>query len=125
MTIKGSIIRSINLSYFSFSVPITLLLLFTVHHLTGGEITPKAVFTALSFITLVQFTIFQAMASAVVNATEGFVAVKRIQVSPNFVQASHHVNRTHRHVTFVQKLLLLDDLYDPAQQNRLINNSRV
>ena len=75
----------------------------------GGEITPKAVFTALSFITLVKFTIFQAMATAVVNATEGFVAVKRIQVSvicsSRLVRLTrelhlvrHYINRTHRHV---------------------------
>ena len=78
---KGSIIRSINLGYFSFSIPTTLLLLFSVHHFTGGELTPKAVFTALSFLTTVRFTIFHATALAVIHTTEGFVAVNRIQVS--------------------------------------------
>ena len=78
--LKGSMIRAFNLGYFSFSLPLLLFVVFSVYTSTGGELTPKGVFTVLSFLTGLRLTGFHYAVKFTLTASEANVALKRIQV---------------------------------------------
>ena len=78
--LKGSMIRAFNLGYFSFSLPLILFVVFSVYTSTGGELTPKGVFTVLSFLTSVRLTGVHFVVACSLMTSEAHVALKRIQV---------------------------------------------
>ena len=81
MILKGSVIRAINLGYFSLSLPLFMFILTTVYTSTGGTLTPKSVFLTLSLLSTIRFTSVFFMLRATIEIAEGAVALKRIQVS--------------------------------------------
>ena len=78
--LKGSMIRAFNMGYFSFSLPLILFVVFSVYTSTGGELTPKGVFTVISFLIGLRFTGFHFVVKLILAASEAHIALKRIQV---------------------------------------------
>ena len=80
MVFKGSVIRAFNLGYYTFSLPVILFVVFSVYVSTGGRLTPKIVFTAISLLNLVRVTSVHFIVHAVLFISESLVAISRIQV---------------------------------------------
>ena len=80
MVLKGAAIRAFNLSYFSFSPPVIMFVTFAVHLFMGQDLTPRAVFTTLSLLSLVRLTGVHFIVQALSTMTEARVAVHRIEV---------------------------------------------
>ena len=80
MVIKGAAIRAFNLGYFSFSLPVILFVTFTVHLFIGQDLTPRAVFTTLSLLSLVRLTGVHFIVQAFLTMTEARIATHRIEV---------------------------------------------
>jgi len=78
--LKGSMIRAFNLGYFSLSLPLIMFVVFSVYTSTGGKLTPRGVFTVLSFLTGVRLTAVHFVIVFTLMTSEALVAVKRIQV---------------------------------------------
>ena len=58
-------------------------MLFSVHASTGGEVTPKSVFTTLSFVLLLSRTTVFFFVNAILTLLDGQVALTRVQVFAN------------------------------------------
>ena len=58
-----------------------MFLVFTTYVVTGGELTPKKVFTALSLLITLRLTSIHFFIQNVLGISEGFVATTRISVS--------------------------------------------
>ena len=67
------------MGYYSFSLPLILFIVFSVYTSTGGELTPKGVFSVLSFLTGLRFTV-QMVVMCTLTISETHVALMRIQV---------------------------------------------
>ena len=78
--VKGALIQSLNLGYFSFSLPVILFVTFSVYASGGGTLTPKRVFTTLSLLSLIRVTSVHFIVQAALTLSEGRVAIQRIQV---------------------------------------------
>lgn len=64
--------------YFATSASVAVVI-FVVHVLLGNELTPRDVFTTLTLINVVQFTMTKFFAYAVMSVSECYVSVHRIQ----------------------------------------------
>ena len=78
---KSSIIRAVNLSYFTIALPVIMFVIFTVYVGTGGTLSPRRVFTTLSLITFVRLSSIHFFVLATLQLSEARVAWKRIKVS--------------------------------------------
>ena len=67
------------MGYYSFSLPLILFVVFSVYTSTGGELTPRGVFSVLSFLTGLRFTVHFAVLVAL-TISEAHVALTRIKV---------------------------------------------
>ena len=79
--LEGSLIRAVNLSFYSVYIPFVMFVIFSVHASTGGAVTTKGVFTILSLLTFVRFTSIHLFVLGVLMVSEGIVALKRIKVT--------------------------------------------
>ena len=84
--LKSSVIRVINLSYYDISLPLILLIVFSVYVSIdeNNVLTSKKVFTTLSLLSFVRLISLKFLVSSVIQISEGRVALKRISVS-NFL----------------------------------------
>ena len=84
MILKASIIRAVNLGYFSLSLPFIMFIVMSVSTSTSEFLLPHQFFLALSLLSGVRFTSVQLMLRATIEITEAVVALKRIQVSVRY-----------------------------------------
>lgn len=78
---QGSLIRACNLAWMMVSVTVTLFVMFSAYTTTGGELTPKKVFTSLSLLLLLRLTTIYALSHSVLTLSDAKVGIDRIQVS--------------------------------------------
>lgn len=78
--LKSSVIRVINLSYYDISLPLILLIVFSVYVSIdeNNVLTSKKVFTTLSLLSFVRLISLKFLVSSVIQISEGRVALKRI-----------------------------------------------
>ena len=79
--LQGGMVRASGLGYTFVSLTLLMFLVFTVYIVTGGELTPKKVFTTLSLLIVLRLTSTHFFVQNVLAVTEGRVAVVRLQVS--------------------------------------------
>lgn len=81
--LKGSVIRVINLSYYSLSLPTMMFVLFSCYVSIdeSNVLTPKKVFTTLSLLAFIRLTVLSFLVKAIIQLSEGRVALKRIKVN--------------------------------------------
>ena len=73
-------VRASNLGFAFVSLTLLMFLIFSVFMATGGELTPKKVFTTLSLLILMQLITIHSFAFNVLAMAEGRVAIVRLQV---------------------------------------------
>ena len=76
----GGMVRGSSLGFTFVSLTLLMCLPFTVFAATGGELTPKNVFTTLSLLIILRLTTVHFFVQNVLAMTEGRVAVVRLQV---------------------------------------------
>ena len=76
----GGMVRASSLGFTFVSLTPLMLLIFSAFTATGGELTPKKVFTTLSLLIVLRLIAFECFALNVLAMTEGRVAVVRLQV---------------------------------------------
>ena len=74
-------IRACTLSFYMASISIIMFLIFTTYSGTGGDLTSKKVFTALSLLITLRLTSIHFFVMNVLGFSEGYVATTRISVS--------------------------------------------
>ena len=78
-------VRGSSLGFTIVSLTLLMCLLFSVFAATGGELTPKRVFTTLSLLITLRFTTVHYFVKNVLAITEGRVAVVRLQVGSQYI----------------------------------------
>lgn len=94
--LHSSIFRIISLSYFSLSIPTMMFAMFSVYvSLDENNIlTAKKVFTTLSLLATVRLVSLVFLVKAVVQLSEGRVALKRISVSTCIHKYTYRIGAT-------------------------------
>ena len=77
---KASMIRGINLSYFTISQPIIMFVIFSIYVNTGGTLTPRRVLTTFSLVTFIRTFGLYGFVVGALQLSEARVAWKRIVV---------------------------------------------
>ena len=77
---KASIIRGLNLSYFTISLPIIMFVIFSIYVNTGGTLTPRRVLTTFSLVTFIRLFGLYDFVLGTLELSEARVAWKRIVV---------------------------------------------
>ena len=78
---KGALIRACNYAYFTVSIVTVMFMLFTTYVKTGGQLTPKQIFTTLSLLFILRLTSIYFLIQSLLGINEGRVASARITVS--------------------------------------------
>ena len=78
---RGALIRASNAAYYTVSIVAIMFMLFTTYVKTGGELTPKRVFTTLSLLIILRLTSIHFLVQSLLGLNEGRVASARITVS--------------------------------------------
>ena len=78
--LHGGMVRASSLGFTFVSLTLLMFLLFSTYTATGGELTPKKVFTSLSLLIFLRLTTVHFFIQNVLAMTEGRVAVVRLQV---------------------------------------------
>ena len=79
--IEAFMIRAINITYFTVSLPLIMFVVFSVYVNTSDEqITPRKVFVTLSLLTFVRLTSIHFFINGTLVISEARVAWKRIRV---------------------------------------------
>ena len=80
IVLKSYVIRSLNISYVSFSLPLIMFVMLSVYVSFIGDLTPRKVFVSLSLISYVRITSVHFFIMATLLLSEARVAWKRIKV---------------------------------------------
>ena len=64
---------------------VVMYVVFTVYTATGGELTPKKVFTTLSLVFTLHLTTVSFLTVAILGVVEASVATRRLQVSIHLI----------------------------------------
>ena len=80
---KSSVIRAINLSTYTFTLPLMMFVVFSVYGALEGveAVTLRKVFITLSLLTVAKNLSNFVFVAATTHVSEGLVAMKRIKVS--------------------------------------------
>ena len=106
MILKAGLVRVASLAFYLVSLTPLMYIIFATYAGTGGELTPKKVFTTLSLLLVLRLTV-TFFSKNVLYMVESRVAVVRLQVTS-------HTNQRPSHITFLvsfQKLLELEELH--------------
>ena len=90
--LQGGMVRGSSLGFMIVSLTILMFLVFSAFTASGGELTPKKVFTTLSLLIVLRLTTVHFFVQNVLAVSEGRVAVVRLQVG--FTTVSCHSCRT-------------------------------
>ena len=87
ITQKSSVIRAFNLSFYTFTLPTMMFVVFSVYGALEGvdSITPRKVFTTYSLLSFLRVFSAFGFVNAVSQVSEGTVALKRIEVSSVYI----------------------------------------
>ena len=85
----GGMVRGSSLGFTIVSLTLLMFLLFSVFAATGGELTPKRVFTTLSLLIVLRLTTVHFFVQNVLAMTEGRVAVVRLQVGSQYANVKY------------------------------------
>ncbi len=88
LILKGGIVRASNLAFMMMSASLMAFVVFCVYTATGGDLTPKKVFTTLSLIYVLRLVTIHHLILNVVGFSEAHVALTRIKVLHFTVQLS-------------------------------------
>lgn len=80
LILKGGMVRASNLAFVMMSASLMAFVVFCVYTATGGDLTPKKVFTTLSLIYVLRLISVHHLILNVVGFSEAHVAVTRINV---------------------------------------------
>jgi ATP-binding cassette subfamily C (CFTR/MRP) protein 4 len=72
-------LKALNEAIYYFTSVVVAVFIFTIHVLTGGQLTPKNVFTTLALLNILQFTLTKHIPNAIMGLSECYVSSKRIQ----------------------------------------------
>jgi ATP-binding cassette subfamily C (CFTR/MRP) protein 4 len=76
---NASRFKALNEACYYFTSLAVSVFIFTVHILMGGSLTPRNVFTTMTLLNIVQFTLTKHVPNAVMGLSECYVSCKRIQ----------------------------------------------
>ena len=82
---QASMIRVINLVLFYTSLSLLNFTTFSTHAGLGNELTPKKVFTAITLFSFIRLYCVQFFVFCLLALSELSVAIKRIEVRPDFI----------------------------------------
>ena len=77
---KAGLVRGSSLAFVIMSVSLIMYIVFAVYTSTGGELTPKKVFTTLSLLIVIRLTTVHFFIQNTLAMVEGRVATIRLQV---------------------------------------------
>ncbi|XP_064381893.1 ATP-binding cassette sub-family C member 4-like isoform X2 [Halichondria panicea] len=89
LILKGGIVRASNLAFMMMSASLMAFVVFCVYTATGGDLTPKKVFTTLSLIYVLRLVTIHHLILNVVGFSEAHVALTRIKRFLSFKEATN------------------------------------
>ena len=80
MNMRAMAIRALQLSSITFITPLTQFALFSTFVATGGELTPRRIFLAISIISSLKLVVIDVGIDGLLCFVQALVALKRIKV---------------------------------------------
>ncbi len=76
---RASKFRALNEAVYFCSAPVVSVFIFAFHVWMGGTLTPRAVFTILTLMSIVQYIITKHLPNSVMGLSECYISCKRVQ----------------------------------------------
>ena len=82
---QAGLVNAAFLGFVAVFVNVVMYVVFTVYTATGGELTPKKVFTTLSLVFTLHLTTVSFLTQGILGIVEASVATRRLQVSIHLI----------------------------------------